>query len=145
MDNSIEVGAASAGAVHGGVRSLLRLEGLAIMAAATAAFFLSGANPWLYALLFFAPDLSFAAYAINPRIGAAAYNAVHSYVFPLALGGLGWLVGLDLLWQVALILVSHAGFDRSLGYGLKYASGFHQTHLGTVGRANAPSDLAPRP
>ena len=34
----------------------------------------------------------------------------------------------------ALHLVAHAAFDRSLGYGLKYALGFRHTHLGLIGR-----------
>jgi hypothetical protein len=45
----------------------------------------------------------------------------------------GVLTGLAILWQVALILVAHAAFDRSLGYGLKYAAGFRHTHLGPIG------------
>jgi len=126
---------AQAGTVRGGVRWLLRGEALAIMVATTVAFFASGASPWLYAVVFFMPDLSFAAYTISARIGAAAYNAVHSYILAVLLGGLGWLLGVDLLWQVALILGAHAGFDRSLGYGLKYASGFGHTHLGSIGKA----------
>lgn len=36
---------------------------------------------------------------------------------------------------LALIWVAHIGFDRALGYGLKYASGFGDTHLGRIGRA----------
>ena len=34
-----------------------------------------------------------------------------------------------------LIWIAHVGFDRALGYGLKYASGFGDTHLGRIGRA----------
>jgi hypothetical protein len=30
--------------------------------------------------------------------------------------------------------VAHIGFDRMLGYGLKHASGFGDTHLGRIGR-----------
>jgi len=122
------------GTVTGGLRPMLRLEGLAIMAAATAAYFITGGNPWLFALLFFTPDISFAAYALNAKAGAAVYNAVHSYILPVLLGGAGWLLGIDLLWQFALVLTAHAGFDRSLGYGLKYASAFNHTHLGVIGR-----------
>ena len=125
---------ASAGAARGGVRLILRLEGLAVLAAAASAFFLVGGNPWLFAIVFFMPDLSFLAYAINARVGAVAYNAVHSYILPLVLAGAGWVLGIELLWQIALIVAAHAGFDRSLGYGLKYASGFTHTHLGSIGR-----------
>ena len=63
--------------------------------------------------------------------------------------GLGWgvfalalLLALGVLaatpWAVAggLIWFAHIGFDRALGYGLKYAAGFGNTHLGRVGRAD---------
>ncbi len=124
----------TAGAVNGSLRAVLRLEGLSVMIAAASAYFILGGNPWLFVLLFFAPDISFAAYAINARVGAAVYNTVHSYILPVLLAGAGWLLDIDLLWQLALVLAAHAGFDRSLGYGLKYASAFNHTHLGAIGR-----------
>lgn len=124
----------AAGSVTGGVRRILQVEGLAVLAAATSAYFLAGGNPWLFALVFFMPDLSFLGYAINTRIGAITYNAAHTYILPVLLGGAGWALGQDILWQLALILAAHSGFDRSLGYGLKYASAFIHTHLGAIGR-----------
>jgi hypothetical protein len=33
-----------------------------------------------------------------------------------------------------LIWIAHIGFDRALGYGLKYPTGFGDTHLGRSGR-----------
>jgi hypothetical protein len=39
-----------------------------------------------------------------------------------------------LLLSLALIWVAHIGFDRLLGYGLKYATAFGHTHLGVVGK-----------
>ena len=48
------------GTVHGGVRVLLRIEGLAVLAAAVAAYDQFGAGWGFFALLFLAPDLSFA-------------------------------------------------------------------------------------
>jgi hypothetical protein len=35
---------------------------------------------------------------------------------------------------IAMIWLAHIGFDRALGYGLKYASGFGFTHLGRIGK-----------
>jgi hypothetical protein len=32
-----------------------------------------------------------------------------------------------------LIDLAHVGFDRMLGYGLKYGTGFGDTHLGRKG------------
>jgi hypothetical protein len=34
----------------------------------------------------------------------------------------------------ATIWVAHIGFDRMLGYGLKYPTAFSDTHLGRIGR-----------
>lgn len=134
MNHALNAPTIAYGAVTGGVRRVLQSEGLAIFSAATAAYFVSGGNPWLFAVLFFAPDLSFAAYPLGTKAGALAYNAVHTYVLPVLLGGAGWLLGMSVLWQIALILAAHVGFDRSLGYGLKYTSAFKHTHLGLIGR-----------
>ena len=118
------------GAAAGGVRALLRAEGLALAAAATAAYAHAGFSWGLFAALFLAPDLSFAAYWLGPKWAAAAYNLVHSTIAPLALGGLGLALGAALFQAIALIALAHIGFDRALGYGLKYSAGFGATHLG---------------
>jgi hypothetical protein len=134
MNDTSTFTSATAGTVTGNVRQVLRLEALAILVAATSAYFVSGGSAWLFAVLFFAPDLSFVAYAVNARVGAIVYNMMHTYALAVLLGGAGWLLGMDVLWHIALILTAHAAFDRSLGYGLKYASAFGHTHLGIVGK-----------
>ena len=73
------------GAVTGGVRVLLRAEGLAALAAAVALYAATGRGWGCSALRFLAPDLSVAAYLAGPRVGATAYNLLHTYVGPLAL------------------------------------------------------------
>ncbi len=120
----------------GGVRTLLRAEGLVLLALALALYAQSGA-PWSrFAILFLAPDLSFAFYLAGSRIGAVAYNTAHSTIGPLLLAALSRFVPqLALLLPFALIWFAHVGFDRALGYGLKYASAFSDTHLGRIGRA----------
>ncbi len=35
---------------------------------------------------------------------------------------------------LSLIWMAHIGFDRALGYGLKYADGFRHTPLGMIGK-----------
>jgi len=124
----------SEGGASGGVRGILRLEGLALFAAAIF-FYVQAAASWkLFALLFLVPDLSFAFYLFGPRIGAAAYNTMHSTIGPvsLALFALVARPDMPLLIPIALIWFAHVGFDRALGYGLKYASGFSDTHLGAI-------------
>ena len=126
---------APSGFVEGGPRLILRLEGAAL--AICAAFFYGwlGGSWLLFAVLFLAPDLSFLAYVISARIGAIVYNALHATIGPLALFALAFWAGGIVGEKIALIWLAHVGLDRSLGYGLKYAASFNQTHLGRIGRA----------
>ncbi|RST47440.1 DUF4260 family protein [Variovorax sp. DXTD-1] len=123
-------------AVSGGVRTLLRLEGAVVLAAAVAAYAQFGAGWGMFALLLLAPDLAVLGYVAGPRVGAALYNAAHSYAGAVALLVLGVLAAMP--WAVAggLIWCAHIGLDRALGYGLKYGSDFGATHLGRIGRAD---------
>jgi hypothetical protein len=120
--------------VTGGVRWVLQVEGLALLAVATAAYAKQGFGWGWFALFFLAPDLTFAAYFLGPRWGAAAYNAAHSTIGPLILAGAALFLGSGPLGMAALIGLAHVGFDRMLGYGLKYETGFGDTHLGRKGR-----------
>jgi hypothetical protein len=122
------------GAVTGGVKLLLRLEGLTLGAAMVVLYATWGGSWWIFAILFLAPDLSFLAYLIDPKIGAFAYNAAHSYMAPVALLTLGFAIGEPLILSIAMIWLAHIGIDRALGYGLKYEAGFGFTHLGRIGR-----------
>ena len=126
---------AMTGTVEGGVRSLLRVEGLALMAGAAALYWRVGGDWKQFAILFLAPDLSFAAYLAGPRTGAAGYNMMHSTLLPLGLATAGVALDTPLALQVALIWLAHIGFDRALGFGLKYGRGFGYTHLGRTGRS----------
>jgi hypothetical protein len=123
------------GAVTGGVKILLRLEGLTLFAAMLVLYATWGGSWWIFAILFLAPDLSFAAYLIDPKTGALVYNAAHSYMAPVALLTLGFALGGPLILSIAMVWLAHIGIDRALGYGLKYAAGFGFTHLGRIGRA----------
>ncbi len=123
----------SPGYVRESVRTVLRLEGLAVLAVAAAAYAQTGASWYLFGILFLSPDLSLLAYLGGSRAGAIAYNAVHSYLGPLALLAAGYF-GNSYLLPYALIWLAHNGMDRAVGYGLKYASSFGDTHLGFVGR-----------
>ncbi|MGO4707196.1 DUF4260 domain-containing protein [Microvirga sp. 2MCAF38] len=115
---------------------LLRYEGAALFVVAIVAYALTGFSWWLFVLLFLVPDLSFAAYLAGPKPGAIVYNALHATLGPAALAVTAFLFNQPGLLAVAAIWVAHIGFDRMLGYGLKYASGFNHTHLGRIGRAN---------
>ncbi|MFZ2155435.1 MAG: DUF4260 domain-containing protein [Bradyrhizobium sp.] len=127
-------GEGAAGAATGGARTLLRLEGLALFAGMTLLYALWEGSWWVYAILFLAPDLSFAGYLAGPRIGAAVYNAAHSYLAPMALMTTGLALPSPLTLSLAMIWLAHIGIDRALGYGLKYSTGFGFTHLGRIGK-----------
>jgi hypothetical protein len=121
------------GFVRGDIRALLRMEGLAVLVLACTAYAQTGASWLVFAILFLVPDLSFLAYFAGRSAGAVAYNAVHSYILPLALFTAS-LLGFPELKPYVLIWIAHIGFDRLAGYGLKYGSGFGHTHLGLMGR-----------
>jgi hypothetical protein len=127
--------AETTGSVTGGLRTLLRLEGLTLFAGMTLLYGVWGGSWWIYGILFLVPDLSFAAYLAGPRAGAIVYNAAHSYMAPVTLMTAGFALGSPLLLSIAMIWLAHIGIDRALGYGLKYASGFGFTHLGRIGKA----------
>jgi hypothetical protein len=122
--------------VNGVPRILLRAEGGAVLIVAVILYARIGDSWWLFAVLFLAPDLTFLGYLGGPRVGAIAYNAAHTLICPLLLATAGLLFPAYILVPLALIWIAHIGFDRSLGYGLKYAAGFGFTHLGHVGRTS---------
>jgi hypothetical protein len=125
------------GAVTGGLRTMLRLEGLTLCAGMTLLYAVWGGSWWVYAILFFVPDISFVAYLSGPKFGAMIYNAAHSYMAPMALMISGFGMEAPLLLSISMIWLAHIGFDRTLGYGLKYSAGFGFTHLGRIGKAAA--------
>jgi hypothetical protein len=127
--------AEAAGAVTGGIRTLLRLEGLTLFAGMTLLYAVWDGSWWVYAILFLVPDVSFAAYLAGDRTGAIVYNAAHSYMAPVALMVAGLALSSPLVLSIAMIWLAHIGIDRALGYGLKYPVGFGFTHLGRIGRA----------
>ena len=122
------------GAATGGVRTLLRLEGMVLFLGMTVLYY-KWEGEWLvYALLFLVPDISFAAYLVSPRAGAFAYNTAHTYLAPVALMTFGFADDAPLVLSIAMIWLAHIGIDRALGYGLKYSAGFGFTHLGRIGK-----------
>lgn len=87
---------------------------------------------WIIALL--APDLAMAGYLAGSRIGAATYNLAHLYALPFLLMIAGVGLGAPALIAVGGLWLAHIGIDRALGFGLKEATGFGDTHLGRIGR-----------
>ena len=92
---------------------------------------------WAVIVLFFSPDLSFAAYAVGAKFGAFVYNLVHNYGVAVMALVLGLVTDIAWLYVLGLVWLGHAGFDRMLGYGLKSRAGFQMTHLGRIGTAKS--------
>lgn len=124
--------------VSGTPRQLLRLEAAAVLIASVIGYRALGGSWWVFALLLLVPDVSFAGYTMGPRVGAVVYNTFHSYLAPAVLATVAYAADIPRAWPLALIWTAHIGMDRALGYGLKFASAFRDTHLGPIGR-NTPS------
>lgn len=122
------------GAVRPPLTWLLRLEGACYALAALYIYDGTGVSWWWFAALILVPDASFLGYLAGPRTGAMSYNAMHCTIGPWALLLAAKIAQSDVAFIVGLIWFAHVGFDRALGYGLKYADGFKHTHLGIIGR-----------
>ena len=106
---------------------------LVLLTAALVGFAATGQPWWLLPALIFVPDLSMLGYLGGTRLGAALYNAGHTYLAPAAVAGGAAAGHRPLLLAVALVWLGHIGMDRSAGYGLKYDTSFTHTHLGHLG------------
>lgn len=124
---------AFAGGVMGAPRVVLRVEGALMLAAGLFAYAHLGGRWGWFAALFLVPDLSMLGYLAGRRVGAVAYNSGHSYVAPALLAAVAFALASKAMLLGAAIWVAHIGFDRMMGYGLKYATAFGDTHLGRVG------------
>lgn len=125
------------GVTSGGVRVLLRFEALCVLVVSLLAYAKFGDGWAIFALFFLTPDLSFLGYLAGPKVGAVSYNCAHSFIGALAVLAAGVFLSVSVAVTVGLIWSAHIGFDRALGYGLKYSAGFGFTHLGLIGRARA--------
>jgi hypothetical protein len=122
------------GATKGGVRLILRLEGLCVLIAASLAYSRCGFGWGTFAIFFLVPDISFLGYLADPKIGAISYNTAHSYVGAIACVVASLVFSIPVFLCAGIIWCAHIGFDRTLGYGLKYSEGFGFTHLCRIGR-----------
>lgn len=132
---SVDATTSSDGTVHGGVRFTLQSEALAMFAVAVFAYFHAGYSWQMFAVLFLVPDVSMIGYLAGTRFGALTYNLGHAYIGPAAVAAYGLATNDDMALPIALIWFAHVGFDRMLGFGLKYGDAFTHTHLGHVGWA----------
>ena len=115
------------------VKAILHLEGAVVLAASVWFYFFQVDGGWvLFAVLILAPDLSMIGFVKDTRLGSITYNLIHSYVLAVVALVIGVATDTNLVTTLALILSAHVGLDRSLAYGLKYASNFKDTHMQRV-------------
>ncbi len=107
----------------------LRIEGFVVFVGALWLYFWQDGSVWLLILLGLAPDLSMLGYLLGPRHGSIIYNVFHTYTVPVVLAGTAAVFSSHYGVSVALIWIGHIGADRLFGYGLKFPSGFSDTHL----------------
>lgn len=113
----------------------LRVEALVFLLLSVFAYYQSGFSWLMFGVLILAPDVSWVGYLFGSRCGAVIYNIFHSYAIPVVTGMLGYSTKNELLLAIALIWATHISFDRLMGYGLKHASDFRDTHLGRIGKS----------
>lgn len=113
---------------------ILRTEGLVVLILALYAYFSMGVSWVIFAIFFLLPDISLIGYLAGNKIGASAYNIAHSYIGALICAAVGFFSSIEAAQLAGIIWVAHIGFDRTLGYGLKYTDGFRYTHLGAIGK-----------
>jgi hypothetical protein len=130
------------GVITGPPRRWLRLEAAALLALSVVAFSTTNQSWWLIAIAFLVPDLSAIGYLLDSRRGSWLYNLAHATPAPIALLALGWWSHDRLVLALALVWFMHIGFDRLLGYGLKYEDDFQHTHLGQLGIRNEKSQTS---
>ncbi len=108
----------------------LRLEGAALLVCCLAAYLWLGYPLLWFVVLFFSFDMSIIGYAINTRVGAITYNAVHSFIGPSLLALFGLVTANTICIGYALIWFSHLGFDRMIGFGFMKPTQFGDSNLG---------------
>jgi hypothetical protein len=103
---------------------LLRIEGASLLTLSILLYDLKGGSWLSFVLLFLVPDIFMLGYLAGNRVGAISYNLFHTYAAPGLLASFGLLAGSSLAVSLALVWFAHIAFDRMVGFGLKYPTGF---------------------
>lgn len=106
---------------------IIRIENFLVFLAAILIYYYFNLSWKTFFITFFIPDVGMLGYFFNKKIGAFTYNLTHNFILPIILGIL--FHSNFLLLSLSVIWISHVGFDRMLGFGLKSAEGFFITHL----------------
>src|SRR5437762_9982984 len=116
------------------MRTLIKLEELAMFLFSILIFSSLSFAWWWFPLLILAPDISMLGYAVNNKAGAICYNFFHHKGIALLVIAVGYYLRDDRWILAGTILFGHSSMDRIFGYGLKFFQGFKYTHLGEIGK-----------
>ena len=135
------------GSVTGGVRLLLRLEGLSLLLVGLFAYAEFGGGWGVFALFFFAPDLSFLGYLAGPRVGAASYNSAHSLIGALGVLAAGIFLSVPAAVAAGIIwrLISASTGRSAMASSTLPASGSLTWARSGVGGPAPDSSVRPTP
>ena len=124
------------------MKTVIQLEELAMLGISIYALYFLKADWWIYPMLLLAPDISMLGYVAGNKAGAISYNFFHHKAVAIILFFIGFINHSYFLQVTGLIIFGHSSLDRMLGYGLKYFTGFHFTHLGQIGaRSNINTEI----
>lgn len=118
------------------MKNILKLEELAEFILGIFIFSRLDFAWWYFPLVLLTPDIGMLGYLVNPKIGAWSYNLFHHKALAIMILVFGFIQHNQLIMLIGTILFSHAAFDRTMGYGLKYEDNFSNTHLGKIGKSS---------
>src|SRR5690554_553661 len=116
------------------MKSIIKLEELAMFILGVFLFSTLDFAWWWFLGLILFPDISMIGYAFGNKTGAYSYNFFHHKAVGIAVYLVGIYLNDSIIQLIGIILFSHSALDRMLGYGLKYTTSFHHTHLGRIGQ-----------
>ncbi len=116
------------------MNTIIKLEELAMFLCSILAFSTLPFAWWWFPLLILTPDISMLGYLVNNKAGAISYNFFHHKAVALSVLVIGYYLLNDYWLLAGVILFGHSSMDRTMGYGLKYFTGFKFTHLGAIGK-----------
>lgn len=116
------------------MKSVVSLENSGLFALSVYLFSLLDFSWWWFPVLLLLPDLSMIGYVFGNKSGAILYNIFHHQGIAILVYFSGIYLENELVQLVGIILFAHSVMDRIFGYGLKYFTGFQDTHLGKIGK-----------
>lgn len=114
------------------MKTLIKLEELALFIFSIYLFSTLGFAWWWFLVLILTPDIGMIGYVANTKVGAFTYNLFHHRGIAIIVILAGVYLQNEVIQLAGIILFGHASMDRIFGYGLKFSDSFKNTHLGRL-------------